>query len=849
MAFRRSKAAAAPVLDDSTVHTLAVAVAEHLKATGAGQPVVEDTWGGMFPPGIPLRPVPLDPREPTAGGPYDPVRTQVQSGVNLILDGGRFVPFQILREVAERVDVLRRCVEVRKSQLLALDWDITLSKSALKRIMTDEGISSPGKAQQFAREKFEPDMARLREWWEKPDQYNGMDFSAWLGALLEDHFVIDAVAIWPRKNLGGDVIAAELINGATIKPLLDRRGSTPLPPEPAFQQIIHGFPRGQWTASNDAAGEYASGPSAGIESLVYRPRYRRTWTPYGLSNVEQALLIADVYLKRMDWIRQEFDAGSTPDTWMKSDLKAGQGKDALTPEQLASYQQFLNAELAGQTTARKSIRLLPAGMDPVQMSSFSEKYTTDLDEILIKLMCMCFDVMPTEIGFPPKSGIGGKGHQEGEANSTYRKAIRPSVVWLAGLLTDFSRTFLQMPSVLAFSFLGYEVEDQTEEEKKLDSEVRGGRATINEARAATGKPLFPFPEADEPFIVGPSGLVFLDGSKAALEAAPAAPPHPPGTAQPAQTASAANTAAPAVEVEPPPDGKIRVTSHLRSVRTAPQQAEAGKFLAFLRNRTGRPWRDFEFAELDPTLGAHLNRFAELGNLDAARDLLKVATPKKVTKGTRNRLVDAHAAKIATAVRALFPSSSAMRDAWAAHEASTKAPTEAERASQTLVRRLMGDPAPVTAAFKSLAEDGHAAGYSAVTDEDPDEQDEEEGSGGSHRLRTLMAAAAPVAAAALVASVAGLVASALRSDDPDAIDRVLSDDTWATTAASVELTASLSAGTLDGCAKVDIAHVRLVVSGDECEFCQGYDGRIMTTDEDGGMPPLHRGCVCDIEPLP
>jgi hypothetical protein len=349
--------------------------------------------GWAFSPGVPLVPVGIDPREPATGRPA-PRRAEFPSSVNLQITGARLLPFKTLRDVSEGVDVIRRCIEVRKSQQVALDWDIVLSRQAIKRIMADDKITSQGKAAQIARDRFGPEMARLREWWEDPDQFNQQNFDTWLALLLEEHFVIDAVSIYPRPLGNGEIGSFEILDGSTIKPLLDHRGATPVPPNPAFQQILFGFPRGEFTASASGA---ANGYRA--DQLVYRPRNRRTWTPYGSSNVEQALAAADIYLKRMNWIRNEFNEGATPDTFLKAPdtLK-------ISPTDIRAYEAAINAELAGADAERRHLRLLPPGWEPDAMSNFAELYKPELDELLIKLLCACFDVMPTEIGFPPGSG-------------------------------------------------------------------------------------------------------------------------------------------------------------------------------------------------------------------------------------------------------------------------------------------------------------------------------------------------------------------------------------------------------------------------------------------------------------
>ncbi|MGC4050648.1 MAG: hypothetical protein QM757_14835, partial [Paludibaculum sp.] len=382
---------------------------------------------------MPLLPAALDPRLPS-GRPAPRVTDYaVSSNLNL---NDRLVPFDVLRAVAEQVDVVRRCIEVRKAEMQSFDWCVGISSRTLKRIMADDGETNPGKAAQIARRRYAEDIAHAEAFWLKPDRINDLDFAGWLGMLMEEHFVLDAVTVYPHLARNGDLHSFELLDGATIKPLRDHRGAVPQPPQPAYQQILKGFPRGEFTSgAGDVTAEYFS------DRLVYRPRNRRTWTPYGISNVDTALSMADVYLKRVDWIRKEFTDGVIPDGWVSTDATP----QALPPEQLLAYELAFNAELAGITAARKGLRVLPKGFKIEDLKSWTDTYSSEFDEYLVKLLSACFGVMPTEIGFPPKSGIGGKGHQEGEANSSHRQATRPTVLWLQGLLSDIQRTFLGTP--------------------------------------------------------------------------------------------------------------------------------------------------------------------------------------------------------------------------------------------------------------------------------------------------------------------------------------------------------------------------------------------------------------------
>lgn len=872
--FRRS--APAPDIED-----ILRAAAELVKAAAAPptlppvgpalpQPIVplERTDFGQllapFAPGVPFTPVGIDPREPATGRPA-PRRSEFAASVNLqVANAGRLIPFSVLRDVADKVDVMRRCIEVRKSQMAALSWDITLSPVALKKIMADEHLNTPGAAAQEARRRFEPEMARLRTFWEKPDPLNQMDWVTWLNVLMEEHLVVDALSIWPRRRANGNTVGFEIIDGATIKPLLDHRGSTPLPPNPAYQQILHGFPRGEFTATStpDASGFLG-------DQLIYRPRFRRTWTPYGYPDTEHALSAADIYLKRMTWLRAEFDEGTTPDTWLKLPVESKIG-----PGQLRAYEVALNAELAGQTAERLRLRMLPPGASPEQMNKFGDLYKPELDEFLVKLLCSCYSVMPTEIGFPPGSGIGGKGHQEGEANSSQRKAIRPTAQWIEGVCTEISRRFLGMPDELCFKLIGYETEDQNMAEEVADSQTRRGAVTLNDDRAARGLPLYAFPEADTPFIVTGSGLVFLDGAMAAQAAAagtdPAVPEIDPAL-DPATEAPVVVDAPPASATDPRPptgpdetpeegdpigaddpvpDGFIRVNGYLRRRRQpASAISEAQKFLTFARRRRSSSWRDFEFEHLDAAIAADFNAAGAAGDLDSIKAMvvdLGKAKARGIPRAARAKLIETQADALRTAVLDLLPAAGDLTAAWDEHTATTKSASDA---ADWVGSQLAAGTSTLDAAVAGMVTAGHRLGWEhGWLEGDPDDPDDVP-AGDRSRLGALLEDV-PELREALIAAGITAVAGALVSRDRDtAITDVFDTGSWAGTFATVELTASISAGTLDSAVRQKLAVVELVAGGDECDFCQGYDGRILGLDEDAGMPPLHRGCQCTVDPLP
>jgi hypothetical protein len=555
-----------------------------------------------FGPGMPIIPGAINPIDPATGRPM-PRRYEYQVAQNINVTETRLVPFKTLRAAADQIDILRRCIEVTKSKLTGLEWDIVLGADASEKIVAEIG-GDHVRAMAQARESFTEEINRLRTFWENPDRANGLTWTDWLMTAAEEVLVIDAWAVYPQPSVGGDLYGFQILDGSTIKPLIDDRGMRPMPPNAAYQQILYGFPRSEFSANDDdpkADGEFSA------DDLAYMVRNRRSISVYGFSPVERALPLADIYLRRQQWLRAEYTDGVLPELMFTTDEDWGNN-----PDLLRAYENILNDDLAGQTEQRKRARLLPKGLSPVVNEGYGEKFKDTLDDYLITSICGHFGVQPAEIGFAPKGGLGGAGFEEGRAETAEALGIQPLANWISKMVTNLSYTYLGMPRELEFRLMTSKRMDNESSARKAQIEVTSAGKTINERRSELGLPLLDTPQADMPmlvagadiFLFSPDGIINAKEviSAPTLEGENATPTTP--------TTPDLSNEKPEEEEAPDDDDEIG-------------EATRDEVKAFMKWASkGRRARLFEFKALDPIVADALNKCAVEGDFDTARALAK-----------------------------------------------------------------------------------------------------------------------------------------------------------------------------------------------------------------------------------
>ena len=361
------------------------------------------------------------------------------------------IGFAQLRALADNYDVLRLVIEKRKDQTECLKW--TIQKRDVASTANNES--------QRKDQKVDEAIA----FFQSPDKEH--TWSDWLRILLEDLFVIDAPCIYPRKTLGGDLYALEVIDGATIKRVLDNTGRLPAPPETAYQQILHGMAAVDYTA----------------DELVYRSRNNRSYKVYGYSPVEQIIMTVNIALKRQIHALEYYTAGSVPDalvgvpeTWSADDIQR--------------FQEYWDLLLSGETAERRKMRFVPGELSRNFHETKQPPLKDVYDEWLARVVCFAFSVEPTPFVAQVNRSVA-----ETSREQSLSDGMSSLKNWVKALIDDVLARYMDMAS---YEFVWQEEESLNPKEQAEIYAIykNAGILTADEIRAELGKE--PLPEQEQP---------------------------------------------------------------------------------------------------------------------------------------------------------------------------------------------------------------------------------------------------------------------------------------------------------------------------------------------------------------
>lgn len=422
-----------------------------------------------FAPGSPLTPyqgvVPL-------GGPRQ-WSYNVDSNLNTndrTLGNPEVPTFAQLRNLAMLYSGIGLCERVLLDMIPKLIPNVTL-----KKVFAEAG----------AQEKdYQPRIAKWRTFLEYPSPAQNLDIHSWLRMAWIEQTQIDALALFKHKTRGGGLYGLEIIDGASIKPVIDERGMVPDAKAgfPAYQQYPYGVPGDLYTT----------------DQMIYYRESPRAFTPYGLSRVERIIMEVNQALrkKRKDLLR--FTEGNVPQGIMEvpPDLN-------WTPDQIDAYEQMWNALISGNASMQVRVKFTQPGMKYTRLDP--EDIMTPFDEFLLNISAAAYGLSMQDLAF---TGDIHKSSGDSQQNVMFRRTLAPFILVYSRLLTQlFAEAFHD--DMLEVTFGGFEEPEDLQSQASAYS-MLVQNAIISPAGVARIMKLPEVPETG-PFILPKGGQpVFLE---------------------------------------------------------------------------------------------------------------------------------------------------------------------------------------------------------------------------------------------------------------------------------------------------------------------------------------------------
>ena len=344
-----------------------------------------------------------------------------------------------LRLFSRAYGLLRIAIETRKSQVIGQAW----------QVIPRHGL---------AMDEADPRLVAARALMNKPDGRHC--FQDWEKTLLEDLLVIDMVALRIDTTIDGTPLAFRPIDAGTLKVIVDEDGETPLPPLPAYSQIIQGLPASWWDTSE----------------MIVRVFNPATDWIYGYSPVEQIADIVSLGIRRQAHQLNYYTEGNLPESIIV-------GPTGWDNRATAKFQAYWDALYEGPNALKlkRRTRFLPNGAQLIQAKEAILK--DEMDEWLARQICYAFNISPSALTKDNNRAVG-----ETIRDSNLREGLMPLLNWLKTIYDDI----LARAGFADFEFSWIEEDslDPLEQAQRDQIYSTIGVKTVNEIRKDLGlKPI------------------------------------------------------------------------------------------------------------------------------------------------------------------------------------------------------------------------------------------------------------------------------------------------------------------------------------------------------------------------
>ncbi len=406
----------------------------------------------LYGPGRPLT--------PTQGYSQTPRAMDYPMSINIGIQTrtmwGR-TPYEVLKSIIDAYDVARMCINHKIDELRSME-PMFVAADGYQGHDIDMAVDAARAALAF------------------PDREH--PYIEWVSLLLETALRYDATPLYNRRNLAGDIIGFEVIDGPTVLPYIDENGRRPRPPAPAYYQVVHGQVM-DWYTSED------------VSFNRFRPQ---TDSPFGLAPMESILLTANTDIRFQWHFLQMFTDGSVPNGFVELP------PDVSSPTQVREWQEYWDSMVLGDQAKLHQLLAVPQGTKLTQTRPAA--FDKDFPQYLMMRTAAAFQVVPQDLGLIDDVN---RANGETQTDMQFRVNTLPWVLWLQGILTRYVQS-LGLPIQVNLD-TGRDKQDRLEEAEAWKIATEGGAVSVDEWRSEVyGLPIDnerPMPR----FIMGKGGPI------------------------------------------------------------------------------------------------------------------------------------------------------------------------------------------------------------------------------------------------------------------------------------------------------------------------------------------------------
>lgn len=399
----------------------------------AAQGMGSNTAGVMWGPGRPAN--------PAWGYGGQPRKIDFQPGHNITnrpMRDGR-VSFDALKQLTHTWDMASICITRRINDVRSLGWSVKAMDGVSEDVST---------AIAYATQKV--------KYPEGPG--SKLKYNAWVAKFLQSVLRYDAGCLYKRRDRADRVCGLSVVPGATIAPLLDAWGGTPIAPAPAYTQWIRGQAVKQLTA----------------EEIIYEPFMPQDDSAYGEAPLESVVLSANTDLRAQAFLLSHFTAGTVPEGFAKAP------PDLTSPDQVTEWQQWWDATMYGDDEAKHQLKWVPAGTD------FEFPKDRQFDDKLAKWMAgkcaAAFGQTMNDLGFTEDVN---RATGDTQVDVQFRVGTLPYLQYIEGIFNSYLQDDLQLPVEFVID-TGLEDKDRLQSAQVDKIDIESGVISPDEVRERRG---------------------------------------------------------------------------------------------------------------------------------------------------------------------------------------------------------------------------------------------------------------------------------------------------------------------------------------------------------------------------